>query len=277
MVQELQRELEKEEEEEVEEQTCQVASATPGSETDWEYKTAWSAFTALHVPKAKVRGACISPSLEAAFQSCVDIHGCTTRCHNACVHVCVACAQADALVSALPGYIGRAIRWSPNVYVTANFAATTTEGDAGTEVSGEYLRPASAALVWPDDSALLLTDREADAVLALLWRGGDNNLPADSEATLVWCGFATLPHPGSPAPPLALSLGPQVGTMQPVQAACVRLFNGATHYGGAAGGLLQRLRAMLRHPSAREACQALISMRGRSPHFERSDLEQACE
>lgn len=220
-------------------------------------------------------------------------HGCMLL---DCVRVvCIPCMQLVQLSAALralePPSISTAINWSPNVYLTSNFLTTTAK--YGATAKSEYLRPVSAALVWPHGDVLLLTDREADGVLAAVWAGYGGGgggggartvrfpgAPHDPPPTLVWCGYATLSHthtgPHILSVPLAGRAAVATAMAEP-EAASVRLFSGAADYGGQGGALASTLRGMLRHPSAREACQAMVGVRGRVSHFERSDLERACE
>ncbi|CAM9849170.1 unnamed protein product [Discosporangium mesarthrocarpum] len=124
-------ELEQQEEEEVEEH---VARVIPRAEMDWEYRKALSA---------------TSPCLISGEPSprVVRLGKATEQ---------LSAGQDDGVVSDIP--------WGGSVYATRNFLV----GIEGGVLHGDYLRLVDAVLLFPSGETLLVSEREADAILRLL-------------------------------------------------------------------------------------------------------------
>ena len=137
---ECERELEKEVELEKEEEV-QIANREPVAEKDWAYNSIFSFSSAAQVPVAMQLSSII-----------------TTRFD-----------RDDGL---------EAIKWTigGKIYMTSNFISTVLN-DRGRDQGNiaQYLRPLDNVLVFTSSilpSSLLLSEREADAILRLMWAKG---------------------------------------------------------------------------------------------------------
>jgi hypothetical protein len=169
-------------------------------------------------------------------------------------------------------------------------------------VQVEYLRPVRAMLLFPDDhgSAVLLSEREADTLLELLWGacsgGGGGSIDSDAgssvglralRATASAVVLASLPAlrqaVEDEAPPrLALSgpVGsglrpqavPKLTDQQLPSVVALQLFDGDTQFRTAAQKRVLFALVRQRLPAAEQ----LTSMRGKQMLLPRSDLEDAC-
>ena len=156
----------------------------------------------------------------------------------------------------------RGLRWSGRVFVTRNFVETVAQewqrtGAAGAEALDEYLRPVDAFAFFPQSQeVLLLSDYEADRVLALLWaRKASEAPPPFMLANLC---FAEEAECGVPDRALV----------------SVMLFSGETQYGPAP--LREALAGVLPTEGATAAARALVRLRGLDTMLPRSDLEEIC-
>ena len=251
---ECERELEKEEEEE-EEVERQVARMKPAQETDWDYRSVMGAANLLALPLA----AGVVPLQQLA----------------------------DVLQ---PADIGR-IAWPPQLHVTANFSRTVDGG--GLPSQGEYLRPIKALLLFPDGAALLVSEREAEALLELLWatgkvslsRSGGPRSPLLLGLSYAQKGFAELAGGGGPSTlSLAVSVssggawaapdaGEALRRLGVSELVAMHLFGGGTEYGTPAE--MKELHRLMRRQL--RAAEALTEARGRQSMLSRSGLERACE
>ncbi len=260
---ECERELEKEEEQE-EEKEVQVARAKPAKEADWEYARAAAAASA-----ADLAGSGGGPRL---------------------VQLAAAAATLE------PPAVGR-LPWSGRVFCTANCLYTTqpamdaAAAGAASRAGGlnDYLRPLDAALLLPSGEAVLLSEREADGLMEVLWGVGSGVCNRGSGGAVL----LSLPLTGLPVvlggggsggrPPLAVALAAdaarQPGGQPPAwgpaarELVSMRLFGGAASYEG--GGQAAELAALVK--GRRQAAEALVGARGLLPLFPRSDLERACD
>ena len=192
----------------------------------------------------------------------------------------------------------REIRWSSQIYTTANFSRAI----AGV-VQSQCLRPVKSVLMFPDGSALLVSEREADSLIEVLWASGEGTAdtgprssPQPSPLLLILSsiqqGFREHQlQRGSPihlstcltmrssrawsTPPASsiaalgqLESDPGLGVLVGMQ-----LFGGGTEYGTRKER--EALHRLMRRK--REAAEDLTEMRGRQSMFSRSDLEVACE
>ena len=251
---ECERELEKEEEEEEEEER-QAARMKPAQEVDWEYRSILGAASPRTLPSA----AGVVPLQQLA----------------------------DGLQ---PADLGR-IDWPPHLHVTASFMCTIDGG--GLPSQGEYLRPVKALLLFPDGAALLVSEREADAILELLWadgkvslsRGGVSRAPLLLGLSYAQKGYKELARGRSP-PSLSLAVSVSSGGAWAAPDAeealrrlgvsnlvAMHLFGGGTKYGTQAE--MQELHRLMRRRLP--AAEALTEARGRQSMLSRSGLERACE
>jgi hypothetical protein len=228
---ECERELEQEVEEEQEVER-EVREETPRSEEDWEYSTAL----------AQQRG-----SLKF-----------TIATTNLGSFVATRLRTISGLTSVDWGAGGA-------ILATANFLETTTPPAASLT---RFLRPVDALLVFPDQGVLLLSDREADAILELM-----QGRPSSSPPFLVHLSYVrlSLVDPARlKARGMTTTPGLPVATLVALQ-----LFAGETAF--ATGEQQAALRRMLPDPKARNAALQLPGLRGLHLKVYRSDLERACK
>ncbi|KXZ49831.1 hypothetical protein GPECTOR_19g282 [Gonium pectorale] len=276
---ECERELEEEEEEE-EEQEKQVPRASPRPERDWAFTTALAAAS----PEALDPGAGVVSLPHAALQ----LQPCS-----------------------LGG-----MAWSPQVYCTANFLYATSGVPAGAALN-EYLRPVDALLLYPSGQVLLLSEREADRLLALVWPqhvGAGGGGSAGPRCSLRLLG-STNTAAAAAAAPLLVSLcyarlaftdaaprleGPLAPAGDDGGRIGGRVAGDGTGVGASGGsrrglGAAQLVSTQLFNGEAtygseaqrrelrslvwrrREEAEALVDMRGKQSLLPRSDLEKACE
>jgi hypothetical protein len=177
----------------------------------------------------------------------------------------------------------RTIPWSQAVFCTSNFRSTLL----GPAPQKEYLRPVRAMLLFPQGQVLLVSEREADALLELLWQarpgggaaaGAVPLLQSLSYAKLAFEGAGIVPV----APRLACSVSAHAWHVSPGRACAqasapvlvtLQLFDGDTMY----GTLLQRRELQRLMRRRLEAAQELTGMRGKQSLLPRSHLERVCE
>ncbi len=195
--------------------------------------------------------------------------------------------------------------WPAQVKCTTNFLRATSASVGGP--LNDYLRPVGELLVLPSGEALLLSEREAEAVLLRMWRAGAGRGGLGGALLVPLCyarqaavALASAGAQQQPVVPLACSAYQAPGGGVAVSALCqrlasptlvaVQLFNGETGYGGCGGSssgsseggtskatspLMPALRALV--SGRKSAAEALVRMRGKGVLFDRSDLELACE
>ena len=252
---ECERELEKEEEEE-EEVERQVARMKPALEVDWDYRSILGAASLRALPSAA--GVVPLQRLANGLQ---------------------------------PADLGR-IEWPPQLHVTANFRRTVDGGGGLPPQQGEYLRPVKALLLFPDGAALLVSEREAEALLELLWATGKVSLsnsrglrsPLLLGLSYAQRGYKELAGGGPPTLSLAVSVSSSGAWAAPDAKEALRrlgaaelvgmhLFGGGTEYGTPAE--MRELHRLMRRRL--RVAEALTEARGRQSMLSRSGLERACE
>lgn len=189
----------------------------------------------------------------------------------------------SAAAELTPPSIGQ-LHWSQRVYGTKNFwrAVRLPPGEA----PNSYLRQMASLLALPGGDMVLLSEREADEVLCLMWQhqgaggsvgGGQETAPVllslcyahaacGDEGSVSGGGYAPLlAHTarGRPAGGVALEAG---------QLASLLVLDGETSYQpalhAALGQLVQRRKAEVAE---------LLAARGKEVLLSRSDLEAACD
>lgn len=252
MDEECERELEQERELERELEK-QIPSQYPALEEDWQYSTILTSWSPWSLPK------------EARVIHLSDL--------------------ASTRLMGLKDQGLSAIRWSKQAFCTRNFADTIqTSTQDGTV--GEHLRVVDAILVFSSGEMLLMSEREADQVLELLWekahqqKGIDGDVPTflnlcflrehyDAEAFGVYSGSAaTLQVPGSRA------IGEDYSNMDAVLAT-VQLFNGETMFG--TSKRREAVKDLLPTTAGQQAAMMLPALRGRQHRILRSHLESFCK
>lgn len=258
---ECERELEAEAEEEQEVQR-EVPRLKLGEEQDWAYEAAFAAASVGHFARKTSTQLVKLPEV-----------------------------TKDLLPTSIAG-----IAWSERVYCTSNFLNTVTQ-PPGAACLNEYLRPLDAFLLFPQGDVVLLSERDAEGLLEVLWsqyyssRPQHQQLPEDGNAPLlVHLCYATntdrqgkLKVPRSSAPLLSslllLGSGQSAGASpsqlpwSAAQEVSMRLFNGETTFHSEAQR--DHLRTLVYRK--REVAEALVGMRGKHWAFLRSDLERAVE
>ncbi len=260
---ECEREMEQEEEEE-EEAEMGGKEAVPAEEADWDYEAVLTALSPLQL------------SSEAGVEPIQSL---------------IQKMRQDSGVDQ--------VEWAAGLYVTSNFMATVQGG-----MEGQFLRPVSSLLLFPglpsspvQPEVLLVSEREEDALLELLWRTsattGSGSLPKPSDAPVL----LRLPYASafqevqekagdaSPVPPPRLACSVLAPTQQlaaiPAQQALMsldalvslRLFNAETVY----ASISQRkvLHKLMRRKV--EVAEELVQLRGKEALLHRSHLEDACQ
>eukprot|EP00798_Chlamydomonas_sp_ICE-L_P016684 gene16684-22944_t len=265
---ECERELEKEEEEE-EEVERETARVDPTLETDWAYETALYA-TSISM----LQSAPLIPLPDMVRDM----------------------LQPKEL--AAPH-----IAWSRRVYCTKNFAYAVR---LGVGPYNEYLRPVESFLLLPDGCVVLLSEREADALLELaceLKLSGSKAI-AQSPQMMMLCyaqahhvssanaqqhrvsgagaqqhrvsGAGAQQHcvsgAGLSSPSLSLSFGHQSASLPRVSVdvlVSLGLLNGDTSYGEEQVALLRKFMI-----GKRDIAEELVGMRGKQSMLPRSDLDK---
>ena len=183
---------------------------------------------------------------------------------------------------------------SPQVYVTRNFAHTV-ELTAAASDAFAFLRMADFVLELGGNVFLLLSDREADAVLPLAWAlaraapasgkrpglglawGAATNCPPQGLLLWNWCfcrgeqlaaGAAVVA--ASPAPT------PRASLARDIAIASVQLFNGESPLCPPGSLRLGSLQRILGSPVAKDASRSLPRARGLLHLFTFSSLEDVC-
>lgn len=207
--------------------------------------------------------------------------------------------SSAAQVMKLEYYVGSVLRgnfkdlaWSPSVYCTGNFAFTfISDEHCG---SDDFHRPLNWILAFLDGKVLLVSEREADAILELMWTPAATHASASPSTSLSMVGsapmlvnlcYASAGHDTATHPQLALPVilnsndvmlqrdDLQHASRFGVDAiASLQLLNGHASF---SDQQIFHLRSMV--SGHREAALALVSMRGKLPTFPRSHLEKACD
>ena len=226
-----------------------------------------------------------------------DVRACGKCAHAAQVASHLACAGVMPLAAAAKRHLSQAIptisavAWaeaesSASVFATENFMRTLVR-EAGDDLS-MYLRSVDAFVLLPSGSALLLSEREADALLdaaaidKAASAAGSSAAPSvpsvlhlrytsEEDMTAAGGGQARVELRGrTPTRAGALLAGLQCGAVVSMQ-----LFNGETMFGykrrkDAAAGLLPTA-------EARSAALGLATLRGNRHLLARSQLEEICD
>ena len=200
---------------------------------------------------------------------------------------------ASSLDSSVRGLT--AFGFSPHVFITDNFARTVELTTASSDPF-HFLRAVDFVLELCSGELLLLSDREADAILPLAWkavrarlRGGPGTGHRDSLAqvlSLPWSVAAPQPFHDRP-PGLRLSnwcfrrgnqLQASTGSAgADIAVASVQLFNGESPLcPDPADPRLGSLRAILASPAAKDAASCLPRARGLLHLFSYSSMEDIC-
>lgn len=169
-------------------------------------------------------------------------------------------------------------------------------------VSGgnEYLRPVDALMLFRGGEVLLLSEREADALLELQWQrplaaSSARGCSGSPRPLLLSLPYARVAYDqGGPGlPRLAVQLSPERSRPPPAAPAGMRLcklvslqlFNGDTSYssGGVGADYAERMdqprmRELVRMVRGRLlAAEQLVGMHGKQVLLPRSDLELVCD
>jgi hypothetical protein len=289
---ECERELEREEEEEeeVEKQVPRIAAA---AETDWEYSQALGATSLADLVGAAGRPGCAAaaggagrPPMEpprVCHPQLCPRHGAASGGSSKRVPACSGCPPAAA---------------------TADAAAAAAAG-GGSRAEG---KPGDRGL-----AVLLLSERECNALLELLWQAGCGGAASGTRkklappllANLCYACEAQQRPVGGAAPPAPLRLAAPVvaggsmaaggglleaelqqGGFMP-QLVSLQLWNGETTYinkclppDGGWEALRQEPQLQQLHPMVcgqGALAEALVCMRGKQPFYSLSQLERACD
>lgn len=227
----------------------------------------------------------------------------------ACVDESAAVRLSDFVAARLPAPVG-AIDWAPArgdyqfwrgfgrdsgaVWATANFARTLADAAGAPTEWSLFLRPVDSLLLFPNGDILLLSDREADAVVAAAWMQPALQPRAVPPAVLLQRCYTRDPDRAAWLAVAAERGGRQGGggaaarataVLPPRAAAQVQLFAGETSFGprggareqGRRGGRAADVAELLRSREARAAALMLPIMRGLEHTLSHSQLEEVCE
>lgn len=162
--------------------------------------------------------------------------------------------------------------WCRRVWCTRNclLAVNLATGAA----YNEYLPPLGTLLAFRSGDVVLLSEREADAVLACMWRFHHSHAtrgrPQVTLLTLCYAQHAFAQHSSMPL------LGHSVPAMAPglallpkaVELASMQVFDGQCV---CSPRVMPELCALMR--GRRQQVEALVGMRGKHTHFPRSDCD----
>jgi len=174
----------------------------------------------------------------------------------------------------LPKTLNR-IGWCEHVYCTDNFIRTVKSS-----VLSEYLRPLDALLVWgtkPPHRVLLVSEREADRILGLLWKC--TCVPKFTFVNQCFLREACDRKARNDISEPQLQIGHlssvknHLCSMQDISMASLQLLQGEAMY--ATDGRKSALKKMLQHDAAKSVVVDLLQMRGLSHMMAFSDLEKA--
>eukprot|EP00892_Ulva_mutabilis_P000057 jgi/Ulvmu1/10051/UM059_0101.1 len=183
------------------------------------------------------------------------------------------------------------LNWATNVIVTVNFLSCT---DSGTAMAA-HVRSADNLLLYPDETILLISEREAEQVLCFMRANPGCHIRARL-VNLAMCRW-TAASPSHPWHLVPLTIGPKSG-QQEVQSpltyavASTQMFNGETEYicesaaEGADGNTSRRatvattvfgqVRGQAHLGECADAAEALVELRGKRRRWADSDLEDIC-
>ncbi|KAG9403249.1 hypothetical protein AC1031_005895 [Aphanomyces cochlioides] len=151
------------------------------------------------------------------------------------------------------------VKWPPTLFGTINFFSTIQSP------SLDNIRLADAVLVLPNGEWVLLSDKEADAILELLWE--------NSETSVGYLNFSALKSsPGHSSKRAMLSFN--IDSVRDNEVVALALFNGETMFPGA---MQQRIiKYMVAEQGCHQALFDLLAARGKQQNWDCSDLKQCC-
>lgn len=242
-------------------------------------------------------------------------HACARRlaCHPVCRDYRVALTATTAQHPNIPtsalsevlkhGSLG-SIAWPSSVRCTANFLKPTDEtmpltvAAALPERLSDYLRPVGPLVTFGDGTVLLVSEREADAIVAAAREvsaaaaaSRRDDVPSlTSPPILMSLCYAQQAYEAKAKGqavhvPLAVVLSGKCAMRLPhaEALAAIQLFDGETSYGGEGCEVYDALKGLLRKGAGKgqtaaaggSACiTQLVEMRGKSSRMARSDLEK---
>ncbi|CAK4083569.1 unnamed protein product [Aphanomyces euteiches] len=148
------------------------------------------------------------------------------------------------------------INWPSTVYGTINFFSTVKLSNL------EYIRRADAALVLPSGEWILLSDKEADAILGLLWLN-----PVKSVGFVHLSGLAFQAHFSNSQFQHSCNLTNE--------ASALKLYNGETMFAGETRQ--EHVKQFVANQGCRSALLSLLVARGEKQNWDCSDLKRICE
>lgn len=275
--QECEREIEQEEEEE-EERELQPPRVLAAAECDWRYAAAFGARAPSQLAAAAGGGLRLLSLPQLAAQLGGGCEAFPWSAKVLCTHNFVHAVVAD-------------VEWPPS-----NGDSEDGGDGAPAAAAGQYLRCLDALLLFAGGEVLLLSEREADALQALLWqpgpaKGGGKAVQSGDAPLLLSLRYARaavsgggsngsgallaslLTQHGAPRPPpseLGALLRRRLGDRELVSLLLLD--------GGANVDTPAQRQALARLARGRtQAAVELLRQRGRLPFFARSDLEVACD
>ena len=159
------------------------------------------------------------------------------------------------------------VRWHPNMYCTENFWRTIDRHKSCSDMSN-YLRPVDAMLTYRDGRVVLLSEYDTDKLLPY-WRDRGNVHVNDIVCLQHLSVMASL----KPYMKDGLGGGDMNIKVEPNVLTSIKLFRGYVHYTEAECEYIRDVMFRSIPTSARKEIRNLLSCRGRSRHFERSDLD----
>ena len=161
----------------------------------------------------------------------------------------------------------RLVDWPAHIFCSRNFALIVSTSDSAQD---EYLRPLTSLLVFPGGVVLLISEREADAILKLLWQ------KRSSRVYLLHLAYVRVSFDNSNASiALGLPTAPRVSIIDERTLTALQLLNGETSYNTETRK--KHLYALIDTNTAGHGPPKLVRMRGLQHYLHCSDLERTCE
>jgi hypothetical protein len=159
-----------------------------------------------------------------------------------------------------------------DVHCTLNYIETLVPSQHGNFSFNKYLRPVDFCLIFPDNSILLISDREADKILQIFW-----NKKVLTGQCLLPCSivnFSYFKDFGDNTPMQIPNEQFRSTSLIKIEKmiTAVQLFDGQTMF----SSRKEILSDILSSPSQKKIALELVNMRGKSIWIHKSDLEDIC-
>lgn len=166
-----------------------------------------------------------------------------------------------------PKDVGITVWSQERIFCTENFFRTVDISTS--EPHNEYLRPVDAILVFENSDVLLLSDKEGDAILKILWT-------ATNRCTCRFINLTQFRHymDSNRSSPVDLAVGHSKTAVSERSTALLQLFNGETMF--RSEKRKQALYELTECKGDRQTLREIVAWRGNMHLFSCSDLERMC-